>query len=333
MPYRASLRHDSGPFSPRTSGNAASAGSRRSSKASSAVTEARSESLRWILWALKPFASVGTANPRIPSSVWAQTTATSARVPLVIHILEPLRTQSLPVLGCARVFIEPGSAAGVGLGEAEAADRLAGGHPRQPLLLLLVAAPAVDRVHRQRPLHADEAAQPGVDGLELAAGHAVRRGAGAGAAVALEVHAEQAELAEHRPEVVGQRALVVPLGDVGRELAPGEVAHRVADRAVLVGEQVVDPQEVVRCKSGSSSCPFRGSLGVERGVELRVVVGGHQQRLGHRVELHRRPERHVELAGDQATWSAAAPSVGPSARRRGEGRARRRRGRRSSRAG
>ena len=66
-------------------------------------------------------------------------------------------------------------AAGVGLGQAEAADRLAGGHPRQPLLLVLLAAPAVDRVHRQRALHGHEAAQPGVDGLELAAGDAVRR--------------------------------------------------------------------------------------------------------------------------------------------------------------
>src|SRR5205814_1595461 len=70
---------------------------------------------------------------------------------------------------------------GVGLGEAEATDRLAGGHPGQPLLLLLVGAPAVDAEHRQRPLDTDEAAQPGVDRLELAAGDAVRRRARAGA--------------------------------------------------------------------------------------------------------------------------------------------------------
>src|SRR5207342_1343479 len=57
-----------------------------------------------------------TTKPRIAacpepvegSSVWAQTIATSARVPLVIHILEPFSTQSSPsFLAC--VFIEPGS--------------------------------------------------------------------------------------------------------------------------------------------------------------------------------------------------------------------------------
>ena len=40
--------------------------------------------------------SVGTTKPRIPSSVPAQTTATSATEPLVIHILVPLSTQPSP---------------------------------------------------------------------------------------------------------------------------------------------------------------------------------------------------------------------------------------------
>ena len=38
----------------------------------------------------------GTRNPRTPSSVRAQTTATSDSEPLVIHILVPLSTQSSP---------------------------------------------------------------------------------------------------------------------------------------------------------------------------------------------------------------------------------------------
>ena len=45
---------------------------------------------------VNPAVVVGTTNPRIPSSVLAHTTATSATVPLVIHILEPLSTQSEP---------------------------------------------------------------------------------------------------------------------------------------------------------------------------------------------------------------------------------------------
>ncbi len=76
----------------------------------------------------------------------------------MIHIFWPCRIQSVAVAARARAH-RAGVRAGVGLGQPEAADRLAGGHPRQPLLLLLLAAPALDRVHRQRPLHRDERAQ------------------------------------------------------------------------------------------------------------------------------------------------------------------------------
>ena len=66
------------------------------SSTSSEVTEARSDSFLWISLAVNPGVSVGTRKPRMPSSVCAQTVATSARLPLVIHILVPLSTQSLP---------------------------------------------------------------------------------------------------------------------------------------------------------------------------------------------------------------------------------------------
>src|SRR5665811_989167 len=108
MPKRASVRHDSGPFNPRTSGNAAAFGSRRLSKESSAVTDARSDILCLMVLAVKPGASVGTTKPRIPSSVCAHTTATSAMEPFVIHIFEPLSIQSSPSRR-ARVRMLPGS--------------------------------------------------------------------------------------------------------------------------------------------------------------------------------------------------------------------------------
>ena len=77
------------------------------------MSDARSESLCLTSLAVKPGVSVGTTNPRMPllpcsGSVCAQTTATSASVPLVIHILEPSSTQSSPSRR-ARVRIEPGS--------------------------------------------------------------------------------------------------------------------------------------------------------------------------------------------------------------------------------
>src|SRR5512134_14795 len=94
IPYRASFRHDSGPDNPLASGSTASAGSRTPSRTSSEVTLARSDIFRVISGAENPGVSVGTTNPRTPSSVWAQTTATSATDPLVIHIFDPDNTQS-----------------------------------------------------------------------------------------------------------------------------------------------------------------------------------------------------------------------------------------------
>ena len=69
MPNLASVRQDSGPRRPVTSGSTASAGNRTSSSTSSLVTDARSESLRLISGALKPSVSVGTTKPRMPSSL------------------------------------------------------------------------------------------------------------------------------------------------------------------------------------------------------------------------------------------------------------------------
>ena len=58
--------------------------------------------------AQNPGASHGTTNPRIPSSVFAQTIATSDTLPFVIHIFVPDTIQSSPSR-CANVRIEPGS--------------------------------------------------------------------------------------------------------------------------------------------------------------------------------------------------------------------------------
>ena len=57
---------------------------------------------------MKPGVPFGTRKPRTRSSVRAQTTATSATEPFVIHIFVPLRIQSSPSRR-ARVRIEPGS--------------------------------------------------------------------------------------------------------------------------------------------------------------------------------------------------------------------------------
>src|SRR5216683_3179791 len=95
MPNLASVRHDSGPLSPETPGSTASAGRRTSSRCSSDVMDARSDIFLWMSRAVRPTVPRGTRNPRMPSEVFAQTTAISAMLPLVIHILVPESTQSV----------------------------------------------------------------------------------------------------------------------------------------------------------------------------------------------------------------------------------------------
>ena len=140
----------------RPPGACSSAGTRTSSRTSSEVTEARSEIFLWISGAVKPGVPFSTRKPRIsPSSVRAQTTATSAIEPFVIHILAPLRIQSEPSRrACVRIV--PGSEPASGSVRPKQPITSPRCIARQPALLLLLRAPAPDRVHRERALHRDE---------------------------------------------------------------------------------------------------------------------------------------------------------------------------------
>ncbi len=60
------------------------------------MTEARSDIFLWMSGALNPSDSVGTTKPRMPSSVFAHTIATSETLPFVIHIFVPERIHSSP---------------------------------------------------------------------------------------------------------------------------------------------------------------------------------------------------------------------------------------------
>ena len=60
-----------------------------------------------------------------------------------------------------------GVRAGVGLGQAEAPERLARAQPRQPALLLLLGSPALDRAADERGLHRDDGAHRGVAAPDL----------------------------------------------------------------------------------------------------------------------------------------------------------------------
>ena len=129
----------------------------------------------------------------------------------------------------------------------------------------------MDREHRERALHRDEAAHAAVAGLELHARDAVGGRARTGAAVALEVHAEEPELADLGGELRGDRRLLEPVADVRVHALLDERAHRVADQALLVVEEMVEVEEVLRpdCLFGLLRRHGSSDLGV---IDERLVA-------------------------------------------------------------
>src|SRR5204863_6483597 len=83
----------------------------------------------------------------------------------------------------------------IGFGEAEAADLVTRRQRGQPPAPLLFRAESKDRVHDQRPLHADEASQAAVAALQFLHHQAIRDIIHVGAAVLFgEIAPEQAHL-------------------------------------------------------------------------------------------------------------------------------------------
>ena len=134
--------------------------------------------------------------------------------------------------------------AGGGFGQPEAADRFAGGHLRQPLLFLFLGAVLVDGAHGQRALHRDEGAQAGVAGFEFGGGQAVFHGGAAGAAVALQVHAEQAELGHLGHDLQREYGVLVPAGDVRLDRAVHKGADVVPQRELGITEQRIEVDQI-----------------------------------------------------------------------------------------
>ena len=110
-------------------------------------------------------------------------------------------------------------------------------------------------------------AQAGVAALELLHHEAVGDVAQAGAAVALEVRAEEAELGEPRDELARERAVAGARAPAsrGRNSRLDEVAHGLSREELLLGEELVEAQEVDAAEVG------HGGLSGERGEERSPV--------------------------------------------------------------
>ena len=228
----------------------------------SPVTEARRLNLPLIFGALSPVMPFSTIKPRITSSsVFAQTTKTSAIGELVIHILAPLST---PAAGAtfARVVIPAGSE-----------PRSGSVRPKQPThspeasfgkyFCRCASVPnAMDRMHHQTGLHAHRRAVAAVHPLDLARDQSVGDVVDPGATVAFDRRAEESERA-HLVHDLAVEMLVPVCGEDPREqlfLAIGVCA--VAHHPLFLCQRFVQEKRVgpVELALGLSSGRW-GNLG------------------------------------------------------------------------
>jgi hypothetical protein len=147
----------------------------------------------------------------------------------------------------------------VGLGQPEAADRVAARHQREPAILLRLRSVGVDRVHAEGALNRSEAPQPGIAALELLHDEPVGNAVHPGAAVAAQVRPEEADLGHLRDQLHGEGA-VLPhvLDDARQELPLNEVAHRVPHEPLFGLEQILGAVEIERLEwhgADSTSAP------------------------------------------------------------------------------
>ena len=184
--------------------------------------------------------------------------------------------------------------AGVRLGEPETADELAARKAGQIFALLVGVAIGVDRIHDERRLHAHHRAEARVDPLDLARHEAISDIARAGAAEFLrQRHPEQALFA-HQPEELRVGLLLeIGLLDPRREFARGEVARRVADHPLVLGELGLDEQRIVplegpeirSVKTAHCKPPLGPAPGRSGGLDpfLVAAAGGVEARMCFRV--------------------------------------------------
>ena len=239
--------------------------------------------------------------PRIaPPSSLAQITSTSAIGELVIHILEP---ETLVAAGHrdGAGLHAAGIGAVVGLGEAEAADPLAGGELGQVLHALLFGAVGVDRMHDQRGLHAHRRAVARIDALDFARHQAVGRVVGAGAAVLLgQGGAQQAERAHLVHDLAVELLVPVGLQHARHQLVLAVVARGVADRDLLLAELVVEEERILPVERlGIGADALGGAL-------HRGGGGGHGSLLALLPGLIRdRQRRQPDSSGPRASRPAS----------------------------
>ena len=186
-----------------------------------------------------------------------------------------------------RRLVEPGPgagaagvAAGVRLGQPEAAERPAGAQVGQPALLLLGRAELVDRVGAEPDAGLQRDRQRLVGAGDLLDGHA-QPGQVTAAAVRLgERDAEQPELAHRLHGLDGERVVAVPRLGVRFDLGLDELAHDGPQRLVLLGQLRVQRSSRRSVdRSGVSPRSAAADAGAGGGGVVPPLEGSH---LNHR---------------------------------------------------
>ena len=147
------------------------------------------------------------------------------------------------------------------LGQAEAADGFARLQQRQPFVFLRVRAVGVNRIHHQRALHGNEAAQAGIAALQFLRDQSVRDVRHARAAVAVKIRAKKSQLAQLGNQVLGESAFAAVLFDDGDDLVVDELAGRLAHQFFFVVQLRIKIDVIHSAKSGHAALPVRAAVG------------------------------------------------------------------------
>ncbi len=169
-------------------------------------------------------------------SVAAMMTSTSALLPCVMKVLVPLSTQSSPSR-TAVVRVPAASLPALGSVSAQAPSFSPRASGVEPSRLLRVGAEHEDVGGPQAVVRRHRQGHRRVDARELFQAEAVVDGGHPGAAPLLgELNPHQAQLGQLRDECAREFLRLVPLAHEGTDLAFGELADRLPQQLLLVGE-------------------------------------------------------------------------------------------------
>ena len=154
----------------------------------------------------------------------------------------------------------------VGLGEAKAADDLAGCELRQVFAALRLAAELEDGMHDQRGLHRHGGAIAGIDPLDLPRDQSIGDVAEPGSAVLFrDRRAEKAQRSHFLHDGGIEALLAIVEEDAGKQLVLGIAARGVAHHAFFRGELAFEVERIV---------PVEVGLGAGRLRPLLELLGG-----------------------------------------------------------